>query len=122
MTPQNQGLDKVFGQITPAGPAALNNPATGFATLLVTGVRLFLIVAAISALIYMLWGAYQWITSGGDKDALSNAQARIRQAVIGLVLVIVALSVFILVTSDVLGIIKRGPNGTWTISLPTLGK
>lgn len=115
----NQGLGDVFGQITPAGPAALNN-ANGLSTLIVTGIRLFFIVAGLTLLFYLLWGAYEWITSGGDKDGIADAQAKIRNAVIGMILTVVALSIFLVVSGDILGIIKRGPDGSWTFSLPTL--
>jgi hypothetical protein len=34
----------------------------------------------------ILWGAVDWILSGGDKEKVSNARKRITQAIIGLVI------------------------------------
>ncbi|MBI3385038.1 hypothetical protein HY030_02495, partial [Candidatus Gottesmanbacteria bacterium] len=36
-----------------------------------------IILAAIGTLIYLLWGAFEWITSGGDKTNLENARNKI---------------------------------------------
>ncbi|MBI3385424.1 hypothetical protein HY030_04490, partial [Candidatus Gottesmanbacteria bacterium] len=46
-----------------------------------------IILAAIGTLIYLLWGAFEWITSGGDKTNLENARNKIVHAIIGLVIV-----------------------------------
>jgi len=43
----------------------------------------------------MVLGAFRWITSGGDKDAIANARKTIVNALIGLA--ILALSVVIVV-------------------------
>lgn len=123
MNPQNtnDGLADLFGKITPAGPAALSNPATGLGLIIVTGIRLFLFVAMITLLGFMLWGAYDWIISGGDKEAIQKAQAKIRNAVVGMILTIAALAIFVLVGGDILGILKRDAAGNWTFTLPSLG-
>jgi hypothetical protein len=49
-------------------------------------IQLLLIGIAISSFIYLLWGAFQWVTSGGDKEAVSKAQKRITNALIGLLI------------------------------------
>src|SRR3989338_5981202 len=82
-------------------------------------IKIFIIVAGIFLLIYMLWGAFDWITSGGEKEKISKAQAKITNAVIGMFLVIVALTLFTLIAGNILKIIKVTPKG-WEISLPTL--
>ena len=33
---------------------------------------------------YLIWGGFQWITSGGDKQTVETARQKITQAVIGL--------------------------------------
>lgn len=41
-------------------------------------------------LVMLIWGAFEWITSGGDKDAVSKARNRIINALIGLAVLAVA--------------------------------
>ncbi|MCK9361366.1 pilin [Patescibacteria group bacterium] len=49
-------------------------------------------------LFYFLYGGFKWMTSGGDEDGVSEAKTMIRNAVIGLVIVMAsyALSDFVL--------------------------
>jgi len=58
-------------------------------------IRLFFIIAGLAALIYLLTGALQWITSGGDKENVKKAQDRIQNAIIGLILIVVVLVLII---------------------------
>jgi len=57
-------------------------------------VQLFFVLAIIAALLYLVWGGFKWLTSGGDKQAVASAREHIIAALIGLV--IVFLSYFIL--------------------------
>lgn len=52
-----------------------------------TAINLLLGFAGVLAFLYLLWGGVQWITAGGDKDALDKARKRITQALIGLAIV-----------------------------------
>ncbi|MCC6711004.1 MAG: hypothetical protein IT416_01490 [Candidatus Pacebacteria bacterium] len=45
-------------------------------------------IGAITVLIFFVWGAIEWIGSGGDKGKVENARNRITQAVIGLVVLV----------------------------------
>jgi hypothetical protein len=49
-------------------------------------VAIFYTVAAIGVLIMMVWGATEWILSGGDKEKVAAARKRITSALIGLVI------------------------------------
>lgn len=53
------------------------------------------IAAALAVLIFLIIGAFRWITSGGDKDAIGKARGTIVNALIGLA--ILALAFFITV-------------------------
>lgn len=57
-------------------------------------VNFIFILAIIAALIYLVWGGFKWLISGGDKTALQTARDHIVAAIIGLV--IIFLSYFIL--------------------------
>jgi hypothetical protein len=41
----------------------------------------------------MLLGAFGWVTSGGDKDAIAAAREKIQAAVVGMILVVAVLAV-----------------------------
>ncbi|MDA1316632.1 MAG: hypothetical protein O3B87_01255, partial [bacterium] len=42
---------------------------------------------------YMLLGAFAWVTSGGDKDAITAARDKIQAAVVGMILLVAVLAV-----------------------------
>lgn len=56
-----------------------------------------IIVGAIIAFVYLIWGGLQWITSGGDKAGLETARGRITNAIIGLIIVAAAWAIMWLV-------------------------
>ncbi len=58
-------------------------------------IKFFFIVSGLIAFIYLLLGAFAWITSGGDKEAINKAQQKIQAAVIGLVMIVVVLAVVV---------------------------
>lgn len=47
-------------------------------------------LALLFVLIMLVWGAFEWIASGGDKDAVGKARNRIVNALIGLAVLAVA--------------------------------
>lgn len=59
-------------------------------------IRTFFILAGLIALLYLLLGAFAWITSGGNKENVDKAREKIQAAVVGLILVIVVLSIVVL--------------------------
>lgn len=60
--------------------------------LLTFAIRGFFAIAGITALFYMLLGAFGWITSGGDKDGITAARDKIQAAVVGLILIVAVLA------------------------------
>jgi len=56
-------------------------------------VRFFFIIAGLIALIFLLLGAFAWITSSGNKESVQKAQDKIQAAVIGLILIVVVLAI-----------------------------
>lgn len=51
-------------------------------------------VAVLLVLAMLIWGAFEWITSGGDKDAVAKARNRIISALIGLAVLAIAFALF----------------------------
>src|SRR3989344_9570786 len=115
--------DELFGKITPPpGSEAFVNPFYGLGRLLITGIRISIIVSGLAALIYLLWGAFSWITSNGEEEKLEKARMQMTNAVIGFILVIAALTIFSLVSGDILGVIIRDKEGNWWFRYRGLNK
>jgi len=55
------------------------------------------IIALILVLIYLTWGAYRYMISGGDPKAIQGAKSHITWAVIGMVIVFLSYGIFQLV-------------------------
>ncbi|MBI2020445.1 hypothetical protein HYS94_03400 [Candidatus Daviesbacteria bacterium] len=51
-------------------------------------------VAVLVVLAMLVWGAFEWITSGGDKEAVGKARGRIINALIGLAVLAIAFALF----------------------------
>jgi hypothetical protein len=47
---------------------------------------LFFTIGGLGSVVYFLWGAVDWILSGGDKEKVSNARKKMTHALIGLAL------------------------------------
>ena len=75
--------------------------------------------AGLFLILYLLWGAFDWINSGGEKEKIAKAQQKITNAVIGMLLIFVVLAVFNLLAGDLLGIIEPNEGG-FNLKLPTL--
>lgn len=65
------------------GFASLGNAVSNILTIAFT-------VAILVVLVMLIWGAFEWITSGGDKDTVGKARGRIINALIGLAVLAVA--------------------------------
>lgn len=82
---------QVIGNITP--PPELSpyiakgySGAGGLSLLINNAVTLLYEIAAIAFFFMVLWAAFDWLTSGGDKEKIAGAQKRITYAIIGLAL------------------------------------
>jgi len=115
-------VQELFGGISP--PDAMNvggdNPVQGLGKLVAFGINMFITIAGIFLIIYLLWGAFDWISSAGEKEKITKAQNKITNALIGIVLVFVVLTVFNLLAGNLLGIVNPIDGGGFEIKLPTL--
>jgi len=77
---------------------ALNSKA-GFDTnmtvsdIIATVIGVVLSLLGVIFLVLLVLGGYQWMTAGGDEKQVEGAQARIKTAIIGLVIVLAAYSI-----------------------------
>ncbi|HLL60186.1 MAG TPA: hypothetical protein VK338_00565 [Candidatus Nitrosocosmicus sp.] len=104
-----------------AGPLcskATDASGKGISDIFGVTIRLVFIAGGLIMLLFLILGAIQYITSGGDKDKTKEARDKITHAAIGMILLIVVYALWIVLVSDILGIF--GPGGA--IRLPTLGQ
>ncbi len=120
MTPAQSATD-IFGKISPPSGmgSATGDPIADLGRLLGLGINIFLTIAGLATLIYLLWGAFDWITSNGEKEKIQKAQNKITDAVIGLILIFVVFAVFGLLAGNLLGIVVNTPQG-WELKIPTM--
>lgn len=106
-------VDKIFGKISPppGAPQLYGDPVDGLGRLIIVAIQLALIVSAVFSLLYLLWGGLDWIGAGDNKEALQKAQTRIKNAFVGIIMVVVALSIFVLLTGNILNIIDINGGG-----------
>ena len=119
----NPDVQHLFGTISP--PTGMigvtGSPQAVITNLISKGLLLFITVASLLLLMFLLWGALDWILSGGEKDKIEKAQRKITNAVLGYIIMFVMFALFGIITGDILGIVKKDANGSWTFTLPTLG-
>lgn len=83
--------DDLFGKITP--PMGLGGEPTSVISVAMTaGLRIFFVAAGIIALIYLLRGSLNWISSGGDKEKIEKARHTLTNAIVGLLIIFVILA------------------------------
>lgn len=63
-----------------------DSPESVVETIIVNVIRLLFIIGGVGVVIYFVWGAVDWIFSGGDKEKVANARKKMTHAIIGLVL------------------------------------
>lgn len=56
-------------------------------------------IAAILLLVFIVLGGVQWILSGGEKQGVENAKNRITNAIIGLIIVALAIAIVMFIGS-----------------------
>ncbi len=72
---------------------ALNFAIPSFGDILTFLIRAFFAIAGVAALIYLLLGAFSWVTSGGNKENVEKAQQKIIAAITGIILVVVVVAI-----------------------------
>ena len=110
-------VSKVYATITniavPGGSSPADSPKQ-FAVIIATLWQTLIIVGGLAFLLYFLMGGMQWITAGGEKQKLQDAQSMITNGLIGLA-VLAASYVIIKFLESVLGM------NLLNISWPTAG-
>lgn len=58
-------------------------------------IRAFFVIAGLIALFYLLLGALEWVTSGGEEEKVEASRKKITAAIIGVILIVVVLAVIV---------------------------
>ena len=114
-------VPSIFGKISPPPGcgAFCDDPIVGLGKFFGVFLNLILIIFGILLLAYAMWGAMDWITSEGDKEKLARANAKITNAVLGLLILVISFTIFSIIAGDVLGFLIRTPDG-WQLNVPIL--
>lgn len=67
--------------------------AWGISKFLSNVIVLIYSIASIALIFMILWAAFEWLTSGGDKEKVASARARLTYAIIGMILFAIAFAV-----------------------------
>ncbi len=91
-------VGKAFGKIDAPSPLAefLQRDPTGAGALsqfLSNLIALIFAIATIVLVLMIIWGAFDWLISEGDKEKISGAQKKIINALIGFVLLAIAFAI-----------------------------
>ncbi len=81
------------GQSFQVDQKALGFQIPSFGDILTFLIRGFFAIAGVFALIYLLLGAFAWVTSGGSKENVEKAREKIIAAITGVILVVVVVAV-----------------------------
>jgi hypothetical protein len=92
---------EVFGKVDPKnapggeGLGFLNfgTGAAGLGKFLSAAIQLIFMLAGIALVFMILWGAWDWIVSGGEKDKVAAARNKITNAIIGMIILAVSFAI-----------------------------
>ena len=91
MTPTNPPLEEI------RIPQPEQVKIVDFAKLISALIGFVLILSGLAMFLYLIYGGWQWLTSGGDKGAIEKAQGRIAAALVGLLIVVSAWAIMTLI-------------------------
>ncbi|MFW5703618.1 MAG: hypothetical protein ACOCXQ_02185 [Patescibacteria group bacterium] len=114
-------MEEIFGKVdSPVGGPELSDPGTGLTKIITTSIQIALFIGGLLLLIYLFYGAFLWITSGGEPEKTEKARNVLTQAIIGILLLVLSLTIFVVVAGDVLNIIRRDDKGDIYFDLPSI--
>lgn len=98
--PQGNITNPLFkGTILESLSGGTGNPnTTDFLNIFIpNAIGLLFVVGVVGFMFMMIWGAVQWIFSGGDKGAIEGARGRITNALLGIILLLSTFAIIKLV-------------------------
>lgn len=100
-----------IGVDSPFNPARTGGAANGLELFISVILGFLTTIGSIMFLIYVVLGALNWITSGGDKGKVEAARSQITSAIVGLIIVVVSQTI-VAIAGGVLGLNILNPAAT----------
>lgn len=97
---------RTFAQATinvPRGMPISRQPTPRSGNIIPGIIQLLFSLVIVFSVIYLLWGGISWITSGGNKESLEKAKAKVTYAIIGLFVALLSFTL-LFVFGDMFGI------------------
>jgi len=85
-------VTKYFAQLVPECDPTTTCDASALQQLVINIIQFLINISLIVAVVFVMWGGFLMLTSGGSSDRLSRGKKAITAAVIGIVIVLVAMS------------------------------
>lgn len=82
-----------------ADAGGLAGATTTFGSFLESLLSGIMAISALLVLLYLIWGAIEWITAGGDQSKIQKGRDRIVQSIIGIIVLAATLALFGVVQS-----------------------
>jgi len=60
-------------------------------------ISFLMVIASLLVLLYLIWGAMEWITAGGDSGKVEKARSKMFNAIIGIIVLAATTAIFMLV-------------------------
>lgn len=73
------------------------DPGKNFGNFLGGLMSAIMAIAVLAVLLFLIWGAIEWITSGGDKSKVESARNKITNAILGLIVLAATTALFMLI-------------------------
>ncbi len=71
--------------------------AGAFGVILGNIMSFVMVIAALAVLLYLIWGAVEWITAGGDSGKVEKARTKMMNAIIGIIVLSAVTAIFMLI-------------------------
>jgi len=96
--PQVYAVNEIINEALPSEITS-KAPATSLAFYIAIIWKTFITIGSIAFIIYFVMGGIEWLTSGGDKTKVQEAQKRISSATIGLTILVGSYAIIYFVQS-----------------------
>ena len=98
-TPTRASIDSVLDSSIRAPGNRIIAPSTPIGQIVSFVVAFIIVIAFLAALLFIVIGALQWITSGGDKQRVADARNHIIAAIIGLIIIALSFVIINIITT-----------------------
>ncbi|TAN57048.1 hypothetical protein EPN15_05605 [Patescibacteria group bacterium] len=112
------GIDDAFGGLAITGSAA-GAGNTDISVFVGNIIRALLGLLGILILVFILYGGYLWLVSGGNEQMVKKAKDILTSAFIGLIIVLAALAITTFIMEGITGAIRSSSDSSSSISCAT---